>query len=85
MNNHYYFCLISKQCSGVQCYDTIDGAQCGPCPTNYEGDGRQCHMRNACIDEPCAPGTSTHSATHSTHHHLKTSQQTHHSYNVIVN
>lgn len=22
----------------------------------YDGDGRTCHIRNACNDEPCAPG-----------------------------
>lgn len=41
---------------GVQCYDTIAGAQCGPCPSGYLGDGRTCTMKNHCDDNPCASG-----------------------------
>lgn len=44
--------------SGVSCSDTVEGAQCGPCPHGYEGDGKTCHQRrNPCHDNPCASGT----------------------------
>lgn len=43
--------------SGVHCYDTVEGAQCGPCPSGYEGDGKNCVQdRNPCDDSPCAAG-----------------------------
>lgn len=41
----------------VQCYDTVEGAQCGNCPGGYEGDGRQCQLKNMCHNSPCATGT----------------------------
>lgn len=44
--------------SGVQCYDTVEGAQCGPCPTGYEGDGKSCRRQDICNESPCAPGES---------------------------
>lgn len=44
--------------SGVQCYDTVDGAQCAECPTGYVGDGRTCSMRNVCERNPCHSGVT---------------------------
>lgn len=53
-NIFYPFFLFS----GVQCSDTVEGAQCGPCPHGYEGDGKTCHQRrNPCHENPCASGT----------------------------
>lgn len=41
---------------GVQCHDSESGAQCGPCPLGYEGDGRSCTKRNPCLNGPCPSG-----------------------------
>lgn len=50
-----FYHLISF--SGVQCSDTVEGAQCGQCPQGYEGDGKVCQQRrSACQDNPCAAG-----------------------------
>lgn len=46
-------------CRGVQCHDTVNGAQCDSCPVGYEGDGRTCTLRNPCLDTPCPSGKST--------------------------
>lgn len=40
----------------VECYDTVEGAQCGPCPTGYSGNGRSCTLLNACQSNPCPSG-----------------------------
>lgn len=69
--------------SGVECHDTHEGARCGPCPRGYEGDGKQCHTRNACVDEPCAPGMQQQEHQQERHHHFE--HRKHSSYNVIVN
>lgn len=49
----FYFYFF---CRNVQCYDTVEGAQCGPCPSGYDGDGRSCSRKDPCYAEPCAPG-----------------------------
>ena len=36
----------------VDCRDTVEGPECGPCPPGYKGNGRHCE-RDACGDEPC--------------------------------
>jgi len=41
----------------VDCRDTVDGTQCGPCPPGYKGDGRFCEL-DACGGEPCYEGVS---------------------------
>lgn len=41
---------------GVQCHDTVSGAQCDACPLGYDGDGRTCTKRNPCLDSPCPSG-----------------------------
>ena len=41
----------------VDCRDTTDGPECGPCPPGYKGNGRHCE-RDACGDEPCFEGVS---------------------------
>merc|ERR1711936_1438666 len=41
----------------VDCRDTVDGTQCGPCPPGYKGDGRFCEL-DACGAEPCYEGVS---------------------------
>lgn len=41
---------------GVRCYDTVEGAQCGPCPQGYDGDGRSCTRRQTCQQGSCYPG-----------------------------
>lgn len=48
----------------VQCYDTVEGAQCGPCPSGYEGDGKTCTQQNMCHNNPCASGTDPIVITH---------------------
>lgn len=40
----------------VECYDTVEGAQCGNCPSGYTGDGRNCALINACQSDPCPTG-----------------------------
>lgn len=57
-NFSFIVCFRFIICSGVECSDTVAGAQCGPCPRNYEGDGKTCQQRrNPCHDNPCAAGT----------------------------
>jgi len=41
----------------VDCRDTVEGPECGPCPPGYKGNGRHCE-RDACGDEPCFEGVS---------------------------
>ncbi|CAH0392455.1 unnamed protein product [Bemisia tabaci] len=41
---------------GVQCYDTVEGFQCGSCPNGYSGDGRHCKPRGGCDLNPCHHG-----------------------------
>lgn len=43
--------------TGVRCYDTVEGYQCGPCPSGYTGDGQRCKPRAGCELNPCSPGT----------------------------
>ena len=40
-------CFSSPCFPGVQCYDEVNGYQCGPCPKGYNGTGETCHR----IDE----------------------------------
>lgn len=40
----------------VECFDTVEGAQCGTCPSGYSGDGRNCELLNACLSNPCPTG-----------------------------
>lgn len=53
-------------CRGVQCHDTVNGAQCDSCPVGYEGDGRTCTLRNPCLETPCPSGKSTQITTTTT-------------------
>ncbi|KAK4012101.1 hypothetical protein OUZ56_021199 [Daphnia magna] len=41
---------------GVRCTDTENGAQCGPCPSGFVGDGQRCRPDNACKSNPCYAG-----------------------------
>jgi len=41
---------------GVRCVDTETGAQCGPCPAGFIGDGMRCRPDNACKSSPCFAG-----------------------------
>uniref|UniRef100_A0A8D8UWR1 Thrombospondin-3a n=1 Tax=Cacopsylla melanoneura TaxID=428564 RepID=A0A8D8UWR1_9HEMI len=41
---------------GVQCYDTVEGYTCGPCPSGYTGNGEKCQPIGGCSRNPCAPG-----------------------------
>ncbi|XP_049722692.1 thrombospondin-4 isoform X1 [Elephas maximus indicus] len=41
---------------GVQCTDTRDGFQCGPCPVGYTGNGITCSDIDECKYHPCYPG-----------------------------
>lgn len=51
----WYLYIVRNR--NVQCYDTVEGAQCGDCPVGYSGNGRQCTLLNACHSNPCASGT----------------------------
>jgi len=50
--NFFFFPLVT----GVKCYDTVEGFQCGPCPSGHVGDGQRCKVRSGCDNNPCAPG-----------------------------
>lgn len=50
----FYSCSHTHR--NVQCYDTVEGAQCGQCPVGYDGDGRQCQPKSGCHTNPCATG-----------------------------
>lgn len=55
----FVYCLLLLLlycCRGVQCHDTLNGAQCDACPIGYEGDGRTCSKHNPCVDGPCPSG-----------------------------
>lgn len=54
--NFFKYIFFYLHFRGVQCRDTITGAQCEGCPVGYEGDGRTCSLRNACLDGPCPSG-----------------------------
>lgn len=41
----------------MRCHDTVEGAQCDPCPVGLSGDGRSCTPLNGCHDDPCPQGT----------------------------
>lgn len=45
----------------VECYDTVEGAQCGDCPSGFSGDGRTCTVVNGCQNDPCPTGIYTRS------------------------
>lgn len=48
--------MLNLNSVGVQCTDTPQGPQCGPCPSGYTGDGRTCTKLSGCDDRPCFPG-----------------------------
>jgi hypothetical protein len=39
--------------------DTENGAQCGPCPAGFVGDGQRCRPDNACKSNPCYAGLNS--------------------------
>ncbi|XP_053159390.1 thrombospondin-4 isoform X1 [Hemicordylus capensis] len=41
---------------GVQCRDTAEGFQCGPCPEGFTGNGVTCTDIDECRYNPCFPG-----------------------------
>lgn len=42
--------------TGVRCFDSVDGYQCGACPHGYVGNGEECKPRTGCATRPCSPG-----------------------------
>nr|XP_033785604.1 thrombospondin-4 [Geotrypetes seraphini] len=49
-------CEATSCFGGVQCIETTDGLQCGPCPEGYTGNGVTCNDIDECRYSPCFPG-----------------------------
>ena len=59
-NSPHFIVYTDFKLEGVRCVDTENGAQCGPCPAGYVGDGQRCRPDNACKSNPCFSGWLLH-------------------------